>query len=138
MCSRSASASVTAAAAGDRDLRGRRLQVAEGNLQRRAGGEDDRALDDVLQLADVARPGVANQGLHDRGRDGLDPPAHPPGELLGEMADQPRDVVAALAQRRQHEREHVQAVVEVAAEAAVGDHLRQVAVAWPPPGARPP
>ena len=44
------------------------------------------------------------------------------------MADQQRDVVAALAQGRQHDREHVQAVVEVAAEAAVGDHRGQVAV----------
>ena len=129
MCSRSASARVTAAS-GRRLGPARRggLQVAEGDLERRARGEDDRPLDDVLQLADVARPGVADQGLHDRGRDGLDPPAHPPGELLGEVADQPRDVVRPLPQRRQHEREDVQPVVEVLAEAAVGDHPRQVAV----------
>ena len=44
------------------------------------------------------------------------------------MADQPRDVVRPLAQRRQHEREHVQPVVEVLAEAAVGHHPGQVAV----------
>ena len=80
------------------------VKVAEGDLQRRAGGEDDRALDDVLQLADVARPGVARQGIHDRGRDGFDPPAHAAGELLGEMAHQSRDVVAALPQGRQHHR----------------------------------
>ena len=40
-------------------------------------------------------------------------PAHPPGEYLGEMADQPRNVVGALPQGRQQDREHVQAVVEV-------------------------
>ena len=132
---------------GQRDRRGGRrrrpataagLQVAERDLQRRARREDDRALDDVLQLADVARPGVAHQGVHDRGRDGLDLPAHPPGEPLGEMADQQRDVVAALAQRRQHDREDVQAVVEVAAEAAVGRPSAPGRGSWPPPGARPP
>ena len=129
MCSRSASASVTAAAGRRRGLRpscgGR---SPSGNLKRRARREDHCALDDVLQLPDVARPRIVHQGLHDGGRDGLDPPAHPPGELLSEMADQPRDVVTAFSQRRQHDREDVQAVVEVFAEAAVGDHSRQVAV----------
>ena len=67
-------------------------------MKRRAGGKTDRATDDVLQLPDVARPRVANQGLHDRGRDGLDSPARLPGEPLGKMADQRRNVVAALAQ----------------------------------------
>ena len=36
-------------------------QVVAG--QRRAVGQDDRALDDVLELADVARPVVRDQGL---------------------------------------------------------------------------
>src|SRR5262245_45610917 len=89
------------------------LEVAEGDLQRRTGGEDDRALDDVLQLAYVPRPGVAHQGVHDRRRDGLDLPAHSPGEMLSEMADQQRDVTAAFAQGRKDERENVQSVVEV-------------------------
>src|SRR5438552_1089221 len=45
-----------------------------------------------------------------------------------EMADQPGDVVAGLAQRRQHHGEDIQTVVEVAAENAVGHQPRQVAV----------
>ena len=48
--------------------------------------------------------------------------------MLGEVADQPRDVVAALPQGRQHHRKDVQPVVEVFTETVVGDHLRQVAV----------
>ena len=56
------------------------------------------------------------------------PPAHPPCDLLHEMADEPGDVFAALAQRREHDWEHVQAIIEVVAKLAVGDHLRQVAV----------
>ena len=67
-------------------------------VQRRARREDDRALDDVLQLADVARPGILHQRVHGLGRNGLDPPAHAPGDCLREMADEPRNVVAALAQ----------------------------------------
>jgi hypothetical protein len=38
------------------------------------------------------------------------------------------DVLAALAQRRQHEARHVQAVVEVLAERLVLDHLLELAV----------
>src|SRR5581483_2030452 len=91
-------------------------------------GKDDRALDDVLHLADVARPGVFNQGVHDRNRDRLDPPAHPTRKPLDEMAGQHRDVFAALAQWRQYHREYVQAIIEVVTEAAVADHLRQVVV----------
>jgi hypothetical protein len=128
MCSRSASASVTAAAEGAEASSAAGCKSLRGTCRGRAGGEDHRALDDVLQLPHVARPGVANQGVHDRRWDGLDPPAHPPGEPLGEMAHQTRDVLRAIAQGRQHEREDVQAVVEVTAEAAVSDHLGQVAV----------
>jgi hypothetical protein len=69
-----------------------------------------------------------HQGVHDRGRNGLDPPPHPPGEALREVADQPRDVLGPLPQRRQHDGEHVQAVVQVGAKGAVGDHPGQVAV----------
>jgi hypothetical protein len=41
---------------------------------------------------------------------------------------QGQDVVDALAQRRQPQRNDVQAVVEIFAEAAVGDALAQVGV----------
>jgi hypothetical protein len=64
MCSRSASASVTTNSGRLRSLGGRRLQIAGRNLERRPRREDNRAFDDVLELADVARPGVAHQGVH--------------------------------------------------------------------------
>src|SRR5437016_14659723 len=38
-------------------LRGRGLQVAERDPERRARGENDRPFNDVLHLPDVARPG---------------------------------------------------------------------------------
>ena len=48
----------------------------------------------------------------------------PGHEVLG----QERDVVAALAQRRQPDRDDVDAVEQVLAERALGHHLRQVAI----------
>src|SRR5262249_20293900 len=94
----------------------------------RAWRKDDGAFKDVLHLADVARPGVANQGVQDRGRDGLDPPAHAPREPLGEVASEHRNIVAPLTQWRQHDRKHAQTVIEVVAELTVRDHPRQVPV----------
>ncbi len=35
-----------------------------GTLQERAAGENDRALDDMLQFANIARPGILAQRLH--------------------------------------------------------------------------
>ena len=55
----------------------------------------------------------------------LDPLVHPPRELLREVADERRDVVLALAQRRIHDRKHVQAVIQVAAELSVRHHRRR-------------
>ena len=75
-----------------------RREVLDGQLG--AVAQDDRPLDVVLQLADVARPVVVAQQPH---RVGVDP-AHLAAVLLGvalqEELDQERDVVAALAQRR--------------------------------------
>jgi hypothetical protein len=48
-------------------------------------------------------------------------------DVLGQRLGQRLEVVQALAQRRQPDRQHVQPVVEVGAEAAGGHHRRQVA-----------
>ena len=49
-------------------------------------------------------------------------------EALEEVVDQQRQVFAPLAQRRQVDGQDVQPVEEVFAEAAVGDHLPQIAL----------
>ena len=90
---------------------------------------DDGPLDVVLQLADVARPLVLLQ----RGeRPRLDV-GHVAVVLLivqvEKMSDQFRDVLAALAQRRQVDRHDVEPVVQVLAEPAGGGFGQQVAVA---------
>src|SRR5438046_2339733 len=77
------------------------------------GGEQHRALDHVRELADVAGPRVLQQApqgiLREAGR-----------RLAGlltvfpeEMLEQNRDVVAPLAERREGDRDHGQAVVEI-------------------------
>ena len=90
----------------------------------RSSGSDDGAarqhggaLDRVLQLAHVARPGVARAGARrcrrDRRSVAAELACRAREELLGERGD----VLAPLAQGRQRERDHVEAVEEVLAEA---------------------
>jgi hypothetical protein len=58
-----------------RTVGGRRDGLAEdvrADLQRRRGREDDGALEEVLQLADVAGPGLGGQPLHRRWADHVD------------------------------------------------------------------
>ena len=89
--------------------------------------EDQGALDDVAQLADIARPVVRLERGHRFFRDGRR--RHPPlgREAREEMADQLGDVLAPLAQRRKAHRHDVEAVEEVLAEAPGGDLVLQVA-----------
>ena len=90
--------------------------------------QHDRPLDDVLELAQVARPGVPPQQIERlRGE-----PVHLlvdlrlrfPQEVVGEH----RNVLTALPQRRQDHREGVEAVEEVFAELGGGQRLFEIAV----------
>src|SRR3954468_6964264 len=81
-------------------------------------GEHQRLLDRVLELADVARPVIrhdpAERGVADR----ADPRVGLRRELGDEVRAQPGDVLAALAQRRQLDREHVEPEEQILAEPA--------------------
>ena len=63
--------------------------------------QHDRALDDVLELAHVARPVVVHQQIERFGRQLECGPRVLVAVLLEEVLDEQRDVVLALAQRRQ-------------------------------------
>ena len=88
-----------------------------GAHDRRVGAENRRALDDVLQFANVARPAMDEQ----RGNRIV-------GKSLRllvlarlfrqEVARSELDVLEAFAQRRQRDREDVQAIVQILAELA--------------------
>ena len=89
---------------------------------------DDEALHLVLQLAHVARPVVGLEELHRLLREARRGLAELGRVALEEVLGEERDVLAALAQRRHADGEDLEAVVEVLAEAPLGDLLLEVAV----------
>src|SRR5262245_36898018 len=97
-------------------------------LDHRATRQRDRALDRILELADVARETVGEQPLERLGGDPLDLLAELARVPLEEVVDEQREVVLALAQRRQRDLDHVEPVVEVFAEARRRDFLLEASV----------
>src|SRR4029453_16343098 len=80
----------------------------------------------VLELADIAGPGVAAEH-GDRVRiDAIDRLALLGGKPRDEMADELRQIFKPLAQRRHPDGEDVPPVIEVLAEAALIDEADQV------------
>ena len=98
---------------------------------RGSGGQHHRALDHVLQLADVARPVVLHQQVERRSGQLETGFAVLLAVLREEVLREQRDVVLPLAQRRQVDADDVQAVEEVLAEAPVLDHLPADRSWWP-------
>ena len=85
-------------------------------------------LDDVAQLADVARPVVLAEFAEPLGR-GLPPrPLILGRKLLGEELDEMRNVFDAMPQRRHAQLDHVQAIEQILAEAAFGHFRFELAV----------
>jgi hypothetical protein len=68
-----------------------------------------------LELAHVAGPAVAQEEVDDRRLDLLRRLPEVAADLLQEVLEEIGNVLAALAQRRQHDGDDVQAVVEVLA-----------------------
>ena len=93
---------------------------------RRVGGEDDRPLQNVGQLAYIARPSMLFEGLKSTGREAL--AGSIGAKAREEMARQRRQIVEAFAQCGNLKREDGEAVVEVETEGAVDDTLLEVAV----------
>jgi len=104
------------------------LRRQVGQLDDRAGGENDSPLDGIAQLTDVSGPGVAENGISHR----LGKPRDRLGVLLGEepqqVLRQRQDVARPITQWRHGHLDDVQAVIEVFAEAAGGKLGLQVAV----------
>src|SRR5205823_5076772 len=90
--------------------------------------QDDGALDGVLELPHVSRPGIARERRHGVGGDGLDALVHATRELLHEVPDERRNVLWPLAERWKRDREDVHAIVQVVPERPGGDHLFEVPV----------
>src|SRR5262245_48263898 len=106
--------------------RRRRQDVAEHEASRRR--QDDRPLDDVLQLSYVPGPGVRGQlpqHLHAQLADGL---PHLRREDHGVVPGESRDVLLALSQGGGGDRKDVEPVVQVGSEALLLDVALQLTV----------
>ena len=94
---------------GSRRVRGRR-RGAGGELgvdlevEGGAGREDDGALQDVLQLADVPGPSIGDEAPHGLRAHAVDPLADAGGELVDQEPHEQRDVLGAVAERRERDR----------------------------------
>src|SRR4029453_18015962 len=81
-------------------------QMRQTNLSGRC--EDDRALDDVLELAQVARPRIARQEIERFGGESVDLLIHLRLGLAQEVVGEDGDVLGALAQPGERDRERVE------------------------------
>lgn len=89
--------------------------------------KDDDVADHVLELADVAGPGIGPEYLFHIGVEAAEALALLGGVIEQELMGDRQDVVLPLAQR-QVDRDDVQPVVKVLAEAALLDLAQRVAV----------
>src|SRR5262245_57481633 len=80
----------------------------------------------VLELTDIAGPSVAADHGHRLRLDAVDGLALLGGKSCDEMADEFREILKPLAQRRHPDGEDVQSVIEVLAEAPLIDETNQV------------
>src|SRR5207244_3565934 len=84
--------------------------------QRRRRRQGHAALDDVLELADVARKREGQQPLHRLGRDSFDGAVVLLRVLLEERSGEERDVFAALPERRYIDLKDIEPEEQVLAE----------------------
>ena len=99
-----------------------------GDVEHRAGGERDAALEDVLKFADVARPVKVGELLHGGGRDAADFAGILLGKAREEKIDEGGDVFPVVAQRRDVDGDDVEAIVEVLAEGAFLEGGAEIAI----------
>ena len=82
----------------------------------------------MLQLAHVAGPGVLQEHVQRLRGKLLSPGRLMFGDLVEKMFGQLGDIGRTIPQRRHAQRDHVQAVVKILAEAAIRDRFEQVGV----------
>src|SRR5213594_370725 len=91
-------------------------------------GQDHAPLDDVLELAHVARPPVGLQRGERFGRGPVNPLVEPAIVAPDEMVDEQGHVLDPLPERRHDHRHDVEPIVEILAEGAASDGLLEVRV----------
>ena len=103
-----------------------RRQVGGGD--RRPIGDNEGALHDVAEFADVAGPVVIHQEAHRLARDRVDRLVEALVEELAEVVDEQGDIAGALDKRGDVDRDNIDAVEEVLAEAPLADQRGEVAI----------
>ena len=118
-----------------RPLRQQRLGLALGDAVRDRGARDEIAfgqrhgpLQRVLELAHVAGPIIGHDDLEALARQRFRRLAALAGDVLEKRRHEDGNVFAPIAQRRKIDVDHVQPIVEIAAEAAALDVFLQIAV----------
>src|SRR3989454_3320323 len=90
--------------------------------------EKDDPLDQIPELPDVSRPTVGAEDLLDLRGDRGEPFPELLVVVAKEVTREKLDVLAAIAQRGQEDRHHLETVVEILPEAALPHRLVQVAI----------
>src|SRR5712691_8777088 len=119
-----------------RSIRNSRVLAGAPSLNRRlrvrpmdgALAKHDHSLDEILELPDVARIGLPNEIVQRGRREHEGIPAEPSRIDLDEVVDERRDLLDPFTERRHSDLDHVQAVIKVLAETALGDRALQVLV----------
>src|SRR5580692_6751103 len=91
-------------------------------------GDNNRALNHVLQFPDVSRPWVGLQQLQRLLVDQADMLARLGGVALHEILDQHEDVVPPFSERWHLDGKHVESVKEVLAEGPIGYGCLQITI----------
>ena len=84
--------------------------------------------DGIFEFADIAGPLITIEQCHGRRRDAGDALVHRSRELAHEMLDEDGDVALAIAQGRQLNLKHVEAIEKVGPEPPFFDELLQMLV----------
>src|SRR5579859_5808515 len=90
--------------------------------------KDNRAFHQVLQLANVAWPGIPLKGSHGFRRNAVDLLPHTAAKHLHEVRDKSRDVFAASAERGEKDGEDIQTIIEVTTKLPASQHFHQISI----------
>src|SRR5215510_920939 len=104
------------------------MERQERDLDLPTGCENHRPLDDVLQLPEIPRPRIALQQIERFGSEAVHLLVDLRFGLPEEVVREHRNVLGALAERRQGDGEGVEAIEEVLAELAGGQGLLEVTI----------
>src|SRR5262249_10612260 len=93
-----------------------------------AAAQDHRALDGILELANVAWPRIAHQARHRLIVHAGHQLPDSASMLLHEMRGEQWNVVGPITQRRHLDRDDVETVIQILLKEAGVDHLHEVAI----------